>query len=267
LKSALLLAGLYASGETFVIEPAVTRDHTERMLAYLGCPVLRSGQQIGISSQPLQARQIDVPADVSSAAFFMVAASIVKGSDLVLKGIGINPTRHAVIEILQSMGADITLDAERQCSGETIADIRIRYSQLKGIEINPHQVSIAIDEFPAIFIAAAFARGKTVLNGAAELRVKESDRIQAMSEGLSGLGIDASTTADSMVVKGGHPAGGIVESFTDHRIAMAFAIAGFAADGPVTIRDCLNVNTSFPGFVEFVRDVGIDIVALESDHE
>ncbi|MFQ5659202.1 MAG: 3-phosphoshikimate 1-carboxyvinyltransferase [Gammaproteobacteria bacterium] len=259
LKSSLLLAGLYASSMTCIREPAVTRDHTERMLLHFGCPVQRSGNQICISSHALTARDVDIPADLSSAAFFMVAASIVKGADLLLEGIGVNPSRHAVIEILRSMGADVHIDNERLCSGEPAADIRVRYGQLHGIRIPLHLVPIAIDEFPAILVAAAYARGETVLSGAAELRVKESDRIQAMTEGLTRLGVKVETPGDGMVVSGGHPSGGVIESHGDHRIAMAFTIAGLAAGGPVTIRDCANVDTSFPGFVDTIRGLGVDI--------
>jgi len=259
LKSALLLAGLYASGKTCVIEPAVTRDHTERMLAHFGCHIEIDGRQICVSGQPLTARDIQVPADISSATFFIVAACITPGSDLLLQRIGVNPTRDAVINILQSMGADISLQNRQQISGEPVADIRVRYSRLHGIAIPEQLVPIAIDEFPAILVAAACASGTTVLSGAAELRVKESDRIQAMEAGLQQLGIKAEARADGMVVTGGKPGGGEVNSFTDHRIAMAFTIAGLAASAPVTVRDCTNVNTSFPGFTDLLQGVGIDV--------
>ena len=263
LKSALLLAGLYASGQTCVEEPAVTRDHTERMLTYFGCPVERSGNRVCVRSHALTARDINVPGDISSAAFFMVAASIVPGSDIVLENVGINPTRHAVIEILTRMGADIDVQAQGETRGEPVADIRVRYSQLTGINIPVELVPIAIDEFPAIFIAAACAEGETVLSDAAELRVKESDRIQAMCDGLRQLGIEAVDYPDGMRVLGGRMGGGEVDSHTDHRIAMSFAIAGLVAGGTVTVRDCINVNTSFPGFVELARTTGMDIQARE----
>jgi len=259
LKSSLLLAGLYASGKTCVTEPAVTRDHTERMLRHFGGAVRSTQEGICIERQPLLGKPIEVPADISSAAFFMVAASIVEGADLLLPRIGINPTRHAVIEILQSMGADIKLENTQDCCGEPVADIHIRHIALHAINIPAHLVPIAIDEFPAILIAAAYAEGETVLTGAAELRVKESDRIQAMTAGLRALAIDVTETDDGMRVKGGRPSGGIVDSYTDHRIAMAFTVAGLAASGPITVHDCANVNTSFPGFVDAVSGLGIVI--------
>lgn len=259
LKSSLLLAGLYASGKTCVTEPAVTRDHTERMLRHFGGAVRKTQEGICIERQPLLGKPIEVPADISSAAFFMVAACIVEGADLLLPRIGINPTRHAVIEILQSMGADIKLENTQDCCGEPVADIHIRHSALHAINIPAHLVPIAIDEFPAILIAAAYAEGETVLTGAAELRVKESDRIQAMTAGLRALAIDVTETDDGMRVKGGRPSGGIVDSYTDHRIAMAFTVAGLAASGPITVHDCANVSTSFPGFVDAVSGLGIVI--------
>ena len=263
LKSALLLAGLYASGRTCVIEPAATRDHTERMLGHFGVDLERSGQQVCLSSQALTARDIEIPADISSAAFFLVAATITPGSDLLLTSIGVNPTRHAVLEILQGMGADISLQQQRQISGEPVADIRVRHQQLHGIDIPERLVPIAIDEFPAILIAAACAHGKTRLSGASELRVKESDRIEAMASGLRQLGIEVETHADGMAVAGGQLTGGTVTSFTDHRIAMAFTVAGLAASGPVTVQDCINVNTSFPGFLDLLRQLGCDTSSTE----
>ena len=255
-KSALLLAGLYASGRTCVTEPGLTRDHTERMLQYFGVPVERSGNSVSISSTPLSGRNIEIPADISSAAFFMVGAAIIEGSDLLLERIGINPTRSAVIDILQSMGADIRLENRRELGGEPVADIRVVYSKLKGIEIPSAAVSIAMDEFPALFIAAACAQGSTVLKGAAELRVKESDRITAMEAGLSALGIRARGLEDGIIIAGGRLQGGVTESYGDHRIAMAFTIAGLAARGPVTIRDCANIDTSFPGFADVLDNLG-----------
>lgn len=263
LKSALLLAGLYAGGRTCVIEPAVTRNHTERMLMHFGCNIEVSGRQICISSQPLTARDIEVPADISSAAFFIVAACITPGSDLLLESIGINPTRAAVISILQAMGADISLQNRQQISGEPVADIRVRHAILHGIVIPEELVPIAIDELPAILVAAACADGTTVLAGAGELRVKESDRIQAMAAGLQQLGIRVEERGDGIIVEGGRPGGGVVNSFTDHRIAMAFTVAGLAASAPVTVQDCTNVNTSFPGFTGLLRELGIDIAVAE----
>lgn len=267
LKSTLLLAGLYASGNTCVIEPAVTRDHTERMLVHFGCNIEITGRQICISSQPLTARDIEVPADISSATFFIVAACITPGSDLILEKIGVNPTRAAVLTILQSMGADITLQNNRQIAGESAADIRVRHAELQGTAIPEELVPIAIDEFPAILVAAACARGATVLSGASELRVKESDRIQAMAAGLKRLGIKVEERRDGMVVEGGIPGGGVVDSFTDHRIAMAFTVAGLVASAPVTVRDCANVNTSFPGFKQLLQEQGIDVDVEERSND
>jgi 3-phosphoshikimate 1-carboxyvinyltransferase len=256
LKSALLLAGLYAAGRTCVTEPAVTRDHTERMLAWFGCPVERGGGRICVESGPLRARNVQVPGDVSSAAFFIVAASIVPGSDLTLSGVGINSTRSAVIDILNAMGAGIEIGEMREVSGEAVADLRVCHQPLHGVRIPKALVPIAIDEFPAILIAAAFARGETVLTDAAELRVKESDRIQAMADGLTVLGIRNEPRADGITVTGGRPRAGEIDSRGDHRIAMAFAVAGLAAAGPLRIRDCANVDTSFPGFPAALQSLG-----------
>ena len=258
-KSALLLAGLYADGDTCVIEPAPTRDHTERMLRMFGVEVRSGNRRICINPQPLRATDIHVPADISSAAFFLVAASIVPGSDLVLKGVGINPTRAAVIGILRAMGAGIDIHSIGAPANEPVADLRIRYSPLRGIRIPRELVPIAIDEFPAILVAAACADGITVLAGAAELRIKESDRIAAMAAGLQALGITAEPAADGMSVTGGAFRSGTVDSAGDHRIAMAIAIAGCRASGEVQITDCANVNTSFPGFAGCLRAVGGNI--------
>ena len=259
LKSALLLAGLYAEGETIITEPAATRDHTERMLVHFGCPVTRSGPQLRLTGRPLRANALQIPGDISSAAFFLVAGSIVPGSDLLLEGVGINPTRHAVIEILRLMGADVSISNVLKGSGEPRADLRVRYRPLHGIRIPPELAPSAIDEFPALMAAACQARGETVLQGAAELRVKESDRIDALAKGLKNMGIDVATRADGMRVCGGRPSGGTVHSYGDHRIAMAFAIAALVATGPVTVQDCKNVDTSFPGFIERCRQVGCTV--------
>ncbi len=266
LKSCLLLAGLYAEGSTTIIEPAVTRDHTERMLPGFGCHIIRTGNSVTLEPGRLTATQVKVPGDISSAAFFLVAASICPGSDIVLDNIGINPTRHAVIEILQMMGADIKVEAADSVNGtEPTATIRVKYRPLHGIEIPSRLVPIAIDEIPAILIAAAYATGDTVLRDAAELRVKESDRIEAMADGLKRLGITAVTTPDGMIVSGGSMHGGEINSYGDHRIAMAFSVASTVSSGPVRILDCINVNTSFPGFVETARSVGLDIRIEQTD--
>ncbi len=259
-KSCLLLAGLYAEGTTSVREPAPTRDHTERMLKGFGYPVTREGDVVSVTSGGrLTACDIDVPSDISSAAFFMVGASIAEGADVVLKHVGINPTRTGVIDILRLMGACIDILDPREVGGEPVADIRIRSSQLKGIEIPEDLVPLAIDEFPVLFVAAACAEGETRLTGAEELRVKESDRIQVMADGLRILGVDATPTPDGMALRGGPISGGVVESHGDHRIAMAFSIAGLRATAPITIHDCANVNTSFPTFVSLAQRLGLSV--------
>ena len=263
-KSCLLLAGLYAEGETTVIEPAPTRDHTERMLKGFGYPVDVDGPKVTVRpGGKLTATQIDVPSDISSAAFFMVAASIAKDSDITLQHVGINPTRVGVINILRLMGANIEMLNEREVGGEPVADLRIRSAQLKGIQIPEDQVPLAIDEFPSIFIAASCAEGTTVLTGAEELRVKESDRIQAMIDGLQILGVDAVGTEDGAIIKGfgseGSFNGGEVDSVDDHRIAMSFTIASLRANAAIVVKDCANVATSFPGFVELASDAGIQV--------
>lgn len=260
-KSCVLLAGLYAEGRSCTTEPAPTRDHTERMLAGLGYAVEREGARACLAGGGrLRAQPIDVPADISSAAFFLVGASIAPGSDLTLRHVGMNPTRIGVINILRAMGADITVSNEATVGGEPVADLRVRSAQLKGIAIDEAQVPLAIDEFPALFVAAACAEGETVLTGAEELRVKESDRIQVMADGLIELGVDARSTPDGMVIRGGPIGSGTVTSHGDHRIAMAFAMAGLRASGPIEILDCTNVNTSFPGFAGLAAGVGLNIV-------
>ncbi len=259
-KSCVLLAGMYAEGKTTVIEPAPTRDHTERMLTGMGYDVEVSGNRVTLQGGgKLTATSIDVPADISSATFFMVGAAIAEGSDITLTHVGINPTRIGVINILRLMGADITLSNEALTGGEPVADVRVRYAPLKGIDIPEDQVPLAIDEFPALFIAAACAKGRTVLTGAEELRVKESDRIQAMADGLQILGIDAQATTDGIIIDGGVIGSGEVESHDDHRIAMSFAIAGLQAGGTIQINDCANVATSFPDFVGLATEAGLEI--------
>jgi 3-phosphoshikimate 1-carboxyvinyltransferase len=259
-KSCLLLAGLYAEGETWVTEPAPTRDHTERMLQGFGYEVMQDGPRRGVKGGgKLTACDIDVPADISSAAFFLVGASIAEGSDLTLQHVGMNPTRDGVINILQLMGADIQVSNERVIGGEPVADLRVRSAKLKGIQIPEDQVPLAIDEFPALFVAAACAEGETILIGAEELRVKESDRIQVMADGLIALGVDAKPTPDGIVIQGGSIGGGSVDSHGDHRIAMSFAMAALRATGDISIDDCANVNTSFPGFVELAASVGLKV--------
>jgi len=259
-KSCLLLAGLYAEGKTCVTEPAPTRDHTERMLRGFGYQVESNNGHICLEGGgKLTATNIDIPADISSATFFMVGASIAKGSDITLEHVGINPTRIGAINILRLMGASIELLNERDVGGEPVADIRVKSAKLKGIQIPEDQVPLAIDEFPAIFIAAACAEGETVLTGAEELRVKESDRIQAMADGLSILGIQAESTADGIIIQGGKIGSGMVESQDDHRIAMSFAMAALAASGAITINECTNVASSFPSFIDLANQSGLKI--------
>ena len=259
-KSAVLLAGLFAEGVTTVTEPAPTRDHTERMLRGFGYRVDVQGARASLmGGGALTATAIDVPADISSAAFFMVGAAIASGSDVTLTHVGINPTRIGIVNILRAMGAAIEIEKAREVGGEPVADIRVRASRLRGIAIPPDQVPLAIDEFPVLFIAAACAEGETVLTGAEELRVKESDRIAVMAQGLRTLGIDARETPDGIHIVGGELQGGEIDSHGDHRIAMAFAMAGLRARASISIRDCKNVDTSFPGFAALARTAGLGI--------
>jgi 3-phosphoshikimate 1-carboxyvinyltransferase len=259
-KSCLLLAGLYASGRTCVQEPAPTRDHTERMLEGFGWAVERTEGRVCMrGGGRLQGRPIQIPGDLSSAAMLMVGAAIAAGSDLLIEEVGVNPTRTGVVDLLRTMGADVALLRERQVGGEPVADIRVRARPLRGVEISPMQVPLAIDELPVVLIAGACAQGETTLRGAAELRVKESDRIAALADGFAQLGVTAIPTPDGMIVRGGAIAGGRVKSFGDHRIAMAFAVAALRAAAPIVVEDCANVDTSFPGFVVLARSTGLDI--------
>ena len=262
-KSAVLLAGLFAEGVTSTTEPEPTRDHSERMLQAFGVEVARHGATASVQGgQPLKATTIQVPGDISSAAFFLVAGSIAPHSELLLLDVGMNPTRIGVVEILKLMGADITVEQPRLAGGEPIATLRVRSAALHGIAVPEHLVPLAIDEFPVLFVAAANATGRTVITGAAELRVKESDRIQVMADGLQALGIAATPTPDGMVIEGGRPYhGGTVHSHGDHRIAMSFAVAALRASSDVNIHDCDNVATSFPGFVALAAGAGLGIVA------
>ena len=257
-KSALLLAGLYADGETVVREPHPTRDYTERMLSAFGVDIefspgfarLRGGQR-------LRATDIAVPADFSSAAFFLVAASIVPGSELRLRAVGLNPRRTGLLQALRMMGADIVEENPSTHGGEPVADLVVRHAPLHGIEVPEALVPDMIDEFPALFIAAAHARGATVVRGAAELRVKESDRLAAMANGLRSLGLQVDETPDGATIHPGELQAGVVESHGDHRIAMAFAVGAQRASGEVRIGDVANVATSFPGFDALARCAGM----------
>ena len=272
-KSGILLAGLWANGETSVTEPEPTRDHTERMLRAFGYEVKTEGNRISLQGGgKLIATNIQVPSDISSAAFFMVGAAITQDSDVTLEAVGINPTRTGIIEILQQMGADLTVSNERIAGGEPIADIRIRGSRtLKGIHIPEDQVPLAIDEFPALFIAAACAEGQTVLTGAAELRVKESDRIQVMADGLKTMGIECTPTDDGIIIEGKGKSGdwspifrgGEIESHHDHRIAMSFSMAGLRTSGVIKIIGTETVATSFPTFTELSNLAGLAIQVSE----
>ncbi len=263
-KSALLLAGLYAEGRTQVHEPAPTRDHTERMLRGFGYPVSTEGATISLNGGgTLTGCAIDVPADISSAAFFLVGAAISPGSDVILEHVGINPTRIGVLNILRAMGASIDELDRRMVGGEPVADLRVRGGHLRGITIPADQVPLAIDEFPALFIAAACAEGQTRLAGAGELRVKESDRIAVMAEGLARLGVETQETPDGILIEGGglgtKRVAAEIDSHGDHRVAMAFAMAALRAGGRVRVRDCRNVATSFPGFPVLARHAGLAI--------
>ncbi len=282
-KSAILLAGLTASGVTSVTEPAPTRDHTERMLAAFGVRVERREATAALAGgQRLRAARIEVPADFSSAAFFLVAGCLAARGSLTLKGVGINPTRTGLLEMLRAMGADIRVrparavpgrvrapagepaaDIERSASGEPAADIEVHASALRGIEVPRALVPLAIDEFPVFFIAAACAEGDTLVRGAEELRVKETDRLAAMAEGLGRLGVQHELLPDGLKIRGrGGFRGGTVDSHGDHRIAMAFAVASLRAEAPVEVLDVANVATSFPGFVELAQGAGLAIEAV-----
>jgi 3-phosphoshikimate 1-carboxyvinyltransferase len=264
-KSCVLLAGLYADGDTCVTEPAPTRDHTERMLKGLGYDVRVNDNQICLTGGgKLSATAIQVPSDISSAAFFMVAACIAPKSDITLMGVNINPTRTGVIDILKLMGANLTLSNEREIGGELLADIRIKSSELKGIQIPKALVPLAIDEFPAVFIAASCAQGETILTGAKELRVKESDRIQVMADGLDILGVKNEVLDDGIKIQGGEfkEPTSIIESHHDHRISMSFAVASLRCAYPIKINGVDNVMTSFPNFVDLANSAGMDITEV-----
>ena len=257
-KSAILLAGIYAAGETTVVEPAVTRDHTERMLQTFGCEVrARDGVATVRAPARLDGARVAVPGDFSSAAFFIVGACIGAKAPFVVRGVGVNPTRTGLLEMLALMGADLRLLNHRSHGPEPVADVEVRPAPLRGTRVPERLVPLAIDEFPAFFVAAACAEGETVVTGAQELRVKESDRIAVMARGLTALGIENEVLADGLRIVGGRIRGGSVESAGDHRVAMSFAMASLAAEGPIVIRDVANVATSFPGFGPLARSVGL----------
>jgi 3-phosphoshikimate 1-carboxyvinyltransferase len=264
-KTCILLAGLYARGQTSICETSKTRDHTERMLKAFSYPLLQEGNTLTIDSKhECQGTEITIPGDISSAAFFIVAATIIPGSDVLISNVGINPTRTGIIDILSAMGASISILNPRSFGEEPVADLHVKYSPLKGIEIPKSLVPLAIDEFPILFIAAACAQGQTILHGAKELRFKESDRIGVMVDGLVELGIDASGLEDGIRIQGGGLHGGVVNSQGDHRIAMAFAVAGAASIEPVTILNSAQVATSFPTFVHTANKVHFHIEEMQS---
>lgn len=265
-KSAVLLAGLYARGETSVTEPAVTRDHTERMLTHLGCAVRRSGRTITVAGGTrLTGARIEVPGDLSSAAFMVLAGCLAAGGELVIEGVGLNPTRAGILRILELMGADLRVEAAPNNGGEPVGRLIVRPSRLCGIQVPPELVPLAIDEFPLIFVAAALATGETVVRGAEELRHKESDRIGVVAAGLRTLGIKVEEFPDGARIQGGQLQGGTVNSRGDHRVAMAFAVGASRAVAPVTILDTANVATSYPGFVAQACAIGLDIRLAENE--
>jgi 3-phosphoshikimate 1-carboxyvinyltransferase len=269
-KSAVLLGGLYAKGPTTVIEPAITRDHTERMLLSFGCQVDSAHGEVQLTPpSQLKACSLEVPGDFSSAAFFMVAGSInpKAGAVLTITGVGVNPTRTGLLDILALMGADLRVVNHRSAGAEPVADIEVRPAQLKGIHVPEALVPLAIDEFPVLFIAAACAQGETVVTGAEELRVKESDRIAVMAEGLKAMGVTCEVLSDGIRIRGRPEAkvfsGGTVDSHGDHRIAMAFSVASLRAAAPIKILDVANVATSFPDFPGTAASAGLNVTVRE----
>jgi 3-phosphoshikimate 1-carboxyvinyltransferase len=264
-KSAILLAALHSFGRTHLTEPAPSRDHTERMLASFGVEVLRNGATIAIEGgQSLRGTHVRVPGDFSSAAFFIVAGCLAAENGLLLRNVGVNPTRTGLIEMLRQMGADIRVHphANNDPNGEPVADIEVRKSRLRGIKVPESLVPLSIDEFPVFFVAAACAEGETLVRGALELRVKESDRLAAMAQGLTALGVENQLLADGLWIRGTDRfGGGTIDSHGDHRIAMSFAVASLKARAPIEILDVANVATSFPGFVATARAAGLQIEA------
>ncbi|MFO1494225.1 MAG: 3-phosphoshikimate 1-carboxyvinyltransferase [Lysobacterales bacterium] len=265
-KSCVLLAGLYAEGETRVTEPAATRDYTERMLAALGADVEVAGLSVRLRpGRELQAGPIRVPGDFSSAAFFLVAGAIAPRGELLIRNVGLNPRRTGLLDTLLDMGADIRIVDRREIAGEPVGDLCVRASQLRAVEVPEARVPDMIDEFPAFAIAAACAEGVSRVRGAHELRVKESDRIAAMARGLVTLGVEVEEYPDGMAISGRERLGaGVIDSRGDHRIAMSFALAALRASGEIRILDCANVDTSFPGFAELSGSVGVDIAVEQA---
>jgi 3-phosphoshikimate 1-carboxyvinyltransferase len=263
-KSAILFAGLSAPGRTTVIEPEPTRDHSELMLGHFGASIeierSEAGRAVSLSGQPeLTGRVVQVPADPSSAAFAAVAALMLPGSEVRLPGVGLNPHRIGLFETLVEMGADLAFENRRQQGGEPVADLAVRAGPLEGVEVPAARAPTMIDEYPILAVAAAWARGTTVMPGLAELRVKESDRLTAVARGLSACGVEVEAGEDSLIVhgQGGRPPGGAtIETGLDHRIAMSFLILGLAAERPVTVDDARPIETSFPGFAQLMRGLG-----------
>ena len=257
-KSAILLAGLYAAGPTTVVEPLPSRDHTERMLSSMGAKVARRGDEVGVQpASTLRPLSIDVPADISSAAFFIVLAACVPGAELHLPGVGVNPLRTGLITVLRKMGAEIRLEALREEGGEPVADIVVLGAELTGTEVSPREIPSLIDEIPALCAAAALANGRTVIRGAGELRVKESDRIGTMASALSSLGVSCEEYPDGIRIDGpAQIAPGVrCDSRGDHRIAMSLAVLSAAAAVPIEITDTACIDTSFPGFGGMLKGV------------
>lgn len=258
-KSAILLAGLYAAGVTEVAERSLTRDHTERLLQAFGAAVERRAGVVSLRPGALHGRRVDVPGDFSSAAFLVVAGLLAGRAPLVIKDVGVNPTRTGLLDALELMGGGIELANRRDWGGEPVADLVVRPAQLRGIVLPPALVPRAIDELPVLFVAAALAEGETVVSGAGELRVKESDRIGAMAAGLAALGVSVQVSADGLRIRGGSLSSGTVDSCGDHRVAMSFAVAATRAEGPLRILDVGNVRTSFPGFVGTAGNMGLEL--------
>lgn len=256
-KSAILLAGLYALGETKVTEPAVSRNHTELMLAHFGAEIETEGTTAGIrQTAELYGSKIIVPGDISSAAYFIAAGLLIPGSELLLKNVGVNPTRDGILRVCQEMGADITLLNENSGSGEPSADLLVKAGDLKGVTVGGEMIPTLIDEIPVIAVLACFAKGQTIIKDAAELKVKESNRIDTVVNNLKAMGADVTATDDGMIIQGGKPLhGAVIDSKKDHRIAMSFAIAALAAEGETEILDSDCVEVSYPGFYQDLQDL------------
>ena len=265
LKSCLLLAGLYADGVTTVVEPVASRDHTEKMLRDFSCEAESVGRRVQLRASQPKATTVHVPGDFSSAAFFLVAACLVKGSDLLLRDVGINPLRTGALAVLRLMGANIEVTSSRFRGSEPVADLRVRYSQLRGLTIPSELVVSSIDEFPILFIAASCAVGETQVYGVGELRHKESDRLETMARNLRVCGVEAHCVADGITIRGGGIRGGEVSAFGDHRIAMAFLVAGAASAEGVVVKDSESIGVSFPDFVSVAKSLGFHFSHASSE--